>query len=99
MAFIIFTSVYCLSHPARVELLKYKHMARLGAKRCSGLGWKINDEQFRLRKPLDPTSSWSVVDSDLWLLYMNNMTTGSTNAINQSVMNDNLSNLKRLDIE
>lgn len=75
-------------------------MARLGVKRCSGLGWKIYDEQFRLRKPLDPTSSWSVVDLDLWLLYMNNMTNGSTNAINQSVMNDNnLSNIKRLDIE
>ena len=98
IAFIIFTG---LSHPTRcVELLKHKHMARLGAKRCSGLGCKIYNEQFRLRKLLDPTISWSVVDSELWLLYMNNMTSGSTNAINQPIMNDNnLSNVKRLDIE
>lgn len=56
-AFIIFTSVYCLSHPTRgVELLKYMHMVRLGAKHLSGLVWKIYDEVFRLRKALDPTS-------------------------------------------
>ena len=41
-AFIIFTSVYCLSHQTRcIELLKYMHMVRLGVKRCSGLTWKI----------------------------------------------------------
>ena len=63
IAFIIFTG---LSHPTRcVELLKHKHMARLGAKRCSGLGCKIYNEQFPLRKLLDPTISWSVVDSEL----------------------------------
>jgi len=42
-------------------------MVNLGVKRCSGLGWKIYDEQFRLRKPLDPTSSWSVVDSEAFI--------------------------------
>ncbi|VDH91302.1 Hypothetical predicted protein [Mytilus galloprovincialis] len=71
-AFIIFVSVYCTVHSGRLqELLKYMSVVRLGAKKNpNNLGWKLYDEQFRLRKALDPASSWAIVDSELWLLYM-----------------------------
>ena len=46
-------------------------MVRLGASRCANLGWKMYDEQFRLRKTQDPACSWSLVDYELWLIYMN----------------------------
>ena len=39
-------------------------------KRCVGLDWKAYDEQFRLRKAQDPTSSWAAIDTELWLLLM-----------------------------
>jgi hypothetical protein len=45
---------------------------RLGAKRSAGHGWVHYDEQFMLRKALNPSSSWAVVNTELWLLYMNN---------------------------
>ncbi|CAG2212813.1 unnamed protein product [Mytilus edulis] len=43
---------------------------RLGAKRYAGLGWKLYDEQLRLRRSQEPAGSWSVIDTELWLLYM-----------------------------
>ena len=49
-AFIIFTSIYCSAHPEKIQdLLKYMSMVRLGVSRCANLGWKMYDEQFRLR--------------------------------------------------
>ncbi|VDI64654.1 Hypothetical predicted protein [Mytilus galloprovincialis] len=42
----------------------------IGAKRYAGLGWKLYDEQFRLRRSQEPAGSWSVIDTELWLLYM-----------------------------
>ncbi|CAC5421071.1 unnamed protein product [Mytilus coruscus] len=71
-AFIIFVSVYCTVHSGRLqELLKYMSVVRLGAKRNpNNLGWKLYDEQFRLRRALDAASSWAIVDPELWFLYM-----------------------------
>ena len=70
-AFILFMHIYCSVHKSRFqELLKYMHSVRLGAKRSQPLGWKYYDEQYRLKKALDPTSSWSVMDTELWILYM-----------------------------
>jgi hypothetical protein len=46
-------------------------MVRLGASRCANLNWKMYDEQYRLRKAQDPASSWSLVDYELRLIYMN----------------------------
>ncbi|CAG2211699.1 unnamed protein product [Mytilus edulis] len=40
------------------------------AKRYAGLGWNLYDEQFRLRRSQEPAGSWSVIDTELWLLYM-----------------------------
>ena len=87
-AFIIFTSIYCSVHPEKFqELLKYMSMVRLGTSRCANLGWKMYDEQFRLRKAQDPTSSLSSVDYELWLIHMNN-TTSSPVTGNQMVFSD-----------
>ena len=84
-AFINFIDVFCPVHKNRCnELLKYMHTIRLGAKRLAGHDWVHYDEQFRLRKALNPSSSWAVVDTELWLLYMNNSgkTYGSGGAFN-----------------
>ena len=62
-------------------------MVRLWASRCVNLGWKMYDEQFRLRKAQDPTSSWSWVDYELWLIHMNN-TTSSPVTGNQMFFSD-----------
>ena len=87
-AFILFISVYCRTHPNRFqELLKYLYMVRVGASRCpaNSLGWKAYDEQFRLRKACDPTSSWAVVDVELWLLYI------SSGSVNNQAFNNRFS--------
>jgi hypothetical protein len=49
-------------------MLKYIHTIRLGVKHSQA--WKNYDEQFRLRKLQDPTSSWALIDQELWLLYL-----------------------------
>ena len=70
-AFLIYTSIYCTIHVLRLqELLKYMQTIRLGAKRNAGFRWKLYDEQFRLRKAQEPASSWAIIDTELWLLYM-----------------------------
>ena len=69
-AFLVFISIYCTAHPHKFQdLLKYMSSIRLGAKR-SAVGWKLYDEQFRLRMSQDPANSWAVVDQELWLFYM-----------------------------
>ena len=72
-AFLIFTSIYCNAHPLKFQdLLRYIHCIRLVSKRCSG-GWKAYDKQFRVRMTQDPSSSWAVIDPELWLIYMKNL--------------------------
>lgn len=79
-AFIVYCSIYVTVHPNRIqELLKYMHVIRLAAER-STMGWRLYDEQFRLRKANDPSSSWSVIDTELWLFYIqgdNNANSGN----------------------
>jgi hypothetical protein len=48
-------------------------------------GWVKYDEQYRLRKTLSPSSSWDVVDMELWMLSVStppsvNTTIGSANS-------------------
>ena len=70
-AFILFMNIYVGAHPNKIhQLLKYLHSIRLGASRFSGQGWKLYDEQFRLKKASNPASSWGEMDTELWLLYM-----------------------------
>jgi len=82
-AFLIFTSIYCTAHSLKFQdLLKYIHCIRLGSKRCSG-GWKAYDEQFRGRMAQDASSSWAVVDPELWLIYMQNPPSAYGNNFNR----------------
>ena len=69
--FLICESIFSSAHPETTSgLFKYMHNVRVGAKRSSGLGFKFYDEQYRLREASNPSSSWGVVDQELWLLYM-----------------------------
>ncbi|CAC5407061.1 unnamed protein product [Mytilus coruscus] len=88
-AFIIFIYNYCSVHINRFrEFLKYMHTIRLGAQRNQGLGWKNYDEQYRLRKAQEPSSLWSNIDNELWLLYMqpvNDISNVSFNISNSNI--------------
>lgn len=69
-AFMVYMSVVLEKHPAKAqELLKYMRDIRLAANR-SGSSWFKYDEQYRLKKVKYPTSSWGLIDSELWLLYV-----------------------------
>lgn len=52
------------------------HDPRLGASRCyeGDNGWKKYDEQFRLRQSVDTSISWSKIDYELWLMFMQHST-------------------------
>ena len=70
-AFLILANNFSSAHPESTSgLFKYTHSVCLGAKRYSGLCFKFYDEQYRLMKASNPSSSWGVVDQELWLLYM-----------------------------
>ena len=75
-AFLIFSSIYGAAHPESYpDLLKYMNVMCLGAKRSQG--WNNYDEQYRLRKAQDPSSSWATIDQELWLLYLYSAPGGS----------------------
>ncbi len=61
-------SIFLTKHADRAaELLKYAEKIRLAAIQFSGFGWRAYDEQFRLRRAADPTSSWGQMDVELWV--------------------------------
>ncbi|CAG2224906.1 unnamed protein product [Mytilus edulis] len=51
------------------------------------MGWKNYDEQYRLRKAHEPSSLWSNIDNELWLLYMQPVNTISNVSLNVSNSN------------
>jgi hypothetical protein len=66
--FLIFMYIYTDRHPDQAkQLLHYMHTIRMASKRHKS-GWLIYDEQFRLRKSKHPSSSWAVIDIELWML-------------------------------
>ena len=66
----IFASIHLAFHPHKAaELIKYIHTVRLGAAR-GAVSWYDYDVQYRLRKAMNPSTSWGEVDTELWLLYM-----------------------------
>lgn len=68
-AFLVYVSIFTAVHSDKTQdLLKYMHDIRVGAGRS--VGWKQYDEQFRLKMAMDPSKSWAVVDSELWVIYM-----------------------------
>ncbi|KAK6181459.1 hypothetical protein SNE40_009304 [Patella caerulea] len=64
-AFLVYMAIYLTAHPSR-----------LAASR--GEGWVEYDQQFRYKRALDPSSSWAVVDYELWLLTMSRQYTNKT---------------------
>ena len=67
-AFHVFMAIFFEKHPSRAaELLKYAETIRLASIQFSGFGWRTYDEQFRLRRAADPSSSWGEMDLELWV--------------------------------
>lgn len=87
-AFLIYLSVFTSVHTSKYQdMLKYMHDVRTGAGRSSG--WKIYDEQFRLKLAMDPTKSWSAIDTELWVMYMvggHNMAPAGVQGVNKCYM-------------
>ena len=77
------------------EYLKYMHNIRLASSRSSNNGWVIYDEQFRLKKVRYPSSSWGLIDQELWILYVATNNASSANnashirGLNMQTWNDN----------
>ena len=53
------------------------HTVRMAASRGYFLGWVNYDEQYRLRKATSPSSSWGVVDMELWMLCVSTPPSGN----------------------
>jgi hypothetical protein len=49
----------------------------MAASRGYFLGWVNYDEQYRLRKATSPSSSWGVVDMELWMLCVSTPPSGN----------------------
>ena len=60
---------------------------RMACNRSSGIGWKQCDQQYRLRKAQNPTSSWAAVDCELWLLYVHSMQSRAPSTVVPSTQN------------
>lgn len=86
-AFIIFMSVIIEKHPGKSqELLKYLRDVRLAAIRApSASAWVHYDEQYRLKKSKNPSSSWGVIDSELWLICMSSQKGGNNASLQSQV--------------
>jgi len=70
-AFLTFMAIYCTRHPDRVqELLKYMSIVRDIARKFPGVGWREYDCQFRRRHAMNPASSFSTIDGELWMTVM-----------------------------
>ena len=70
-AFLVYSSIYLQRHPSRVqELLKYADIVITAASRFGGWGWRSYDQQFRMRQQSQPSRSWSIIDGELWALYV-----------------------------
>ena len=68
-AFMVYASVMLEKWPSKgIEFFKYLHTVRMAASSGHPQGWVNYDEQYRLHKDLSPSSSWDVVDMELWML-------------------------------
>ena len=67
-AFHTFMAIYLVRFPSRaIELLKYMEIVRTAAIQFSGYGWRVYDEQFRLKQEAQPDQSWADLDPKLQL--------------------------------
>ena len=70
-AFLIYASIYLSYHPHRTQgILKYMHTVRSAASRFGGYGWRQYDINFRMRQQRTPQRSWSLIDGELWYLFV-----------------------------
>lgn len=77
-AFMIYASLMLEKFPNKgLEFFKYMHTVRMAASRGYSLGWVNYDEQYRLRKAASPSSSWGVVDMELWMLCVSTPPSGN----------------------
>ena len=53
------------------------HTVRMAASRGYFMVWVNYDEQYRLRKATSPSSSWGVVDMELWMLCVSTPPSGN----------------------
>ena len=70
-AFHTFMSIYLAKHTSRfAELLKYCEIVRTASLQFVGFGWRVYDEQFRLKQEINPSRSWAEIDMELWVTVM-----------------------------
>ena len=70
-AFHTFMSIYLAKHTSRfAELLKYCEIVRTASLQFAGFGWRVYDEQFRLKQEINPSRSWAEFDMELWVTVM-----------------------------
>ena len=83
-AFLIFSSIFVEAHPTRAqELLRYAHLIRTIHARFGGWGWRSYDQQFRMRQESHPQNSWSIIDGELWSVYVTSSSVSSSNRFQQ----------------
>ena len=67
-AFHVFMAIYAMKHLSKIpELLKYTEIIRKASIQFGGMGWKVYDEQFRMKQATTPTRNWGNIDMELWL--------------------------------
>ena len=71
-AFIVYFSIYASAHPTPAQdLFKYIRNVRLGeARGWGGLEWKEYDEQFRMRRSINPLISRADIDTQFWIMFI-----------------------------
>ena len=68
---LVYFSIYVRAHPNRMfELLSYINTVRHAAARYTWPHARDYDHRFRQRQAVEPTRSWAIIDSHLFLFYM-----------------------------
>ncbi|CAG2254710.1 unnamed protein product [Mytilus edulis] len=85
--FMIYMAILLEKWPMKAqEYLKYMQSIRLASSRGTNNGWAVYDDHYRLKKEHFPSSSWGVIDKELWVLCV---VTGNVNQSSSVVMSNN----------
>ncbi|VDI44251.1 Hypothetical predicted protein [Mytilus galloprovincialis] len=85
--FMIYMAILLEKWPMKAqEYLKYMQSIRLASSRGTNHGWAVYDDQYRLKKERFPSSSWGVIDQELWVLCV---VTGNVNQSSSVVVSNN----------
>ncbi|CAC5407443.1 unnamed protein product [Mytilus coruscus] len=86
-AFMIYMAILLEKWPSKAqEYLKYMQSIRLTSSRGTNNDWAVYDEHYRLKKERYLTSSWGVIDQELWVLCV---VTGNINQSSSVVTSNN----------